>query len=344
MVSLQLLLTLLGIIYSVQSASVYNNSRATFHNPIADFAWPDPFTHRHHDGFYYMPRSEENGIALYRSPVLTNWRNAERSLVYRAPNGLDGLWAPEIHWLDGNFYMYFALQTGGNNANHRSYVIKANDPNNPMWGGWSGEVRLSPAGGEDYWSIDGTVLKYDNGRLYFIWSGWPQIDSGFPQNLYIALMCDPMRICGGRVMIKTPEYNWERNGEPLIEGPQIIQHAGRTFVVYSASGSWTADYCLGFMGIDGGADPLNPNNWWRHNQPVFWRHDEAGVYGVGHASFTISPDGREPWIVYHGMSSPNAGWEGRTARVQKYGWNPDNSPAFPRPTGFGTPLETPSGQ
>lgn len=142
---------------------------------------------------------------------------------------------------------------------------------------------------EDFWAIDGTVLQYGNGKLYFIWSGWPAIDSDFPQNLYIAEMCDPLTICGRRVLIKTVDYSWERNGADLIEGPQILHNAGRVFLVYSASGSWTPDYITGFMGIDDLADPLNYNNWWRHDQPVFWRNDAENVFGVGHASLTTSP-------------------------------------------------------
>lgn len=53
-------------------------------------------------------------------------------------------------------------------------------------------------------------------------------------------------------------------------------------------------------------------------------------------------DGREPWIVYHAMQTPDAGWLGRTARAQKFGWNPDNSPDFGRPRGFGILLDIPS--
>lgn len=55
-------------------------------------------------------------------------------------------------------------------------------------------------------------------------------------------------------------------------------------------------------------------------------------------------DGTQAWIIYHGMQSRDGGWGNRTARVQQYFWNPDHSPAFPRPTSLGTPLETPSGQ
>jgi GH43 family beta-xylosidase len=262
-------------------------------------------------------------------------------MVLSAPAGLMSLWAPEIFYLRGNWYMYYALDDG-DNANHRMYVSRALDANNPM-GAWT-QARRMVVPGDDFWAIDGTVMEYQNGQLYFIWSGWPTINAGFPQNLYIAPMSDPETISGPRVLINFPSYPWQQHGADLLEGPQILHNAGRTFVIYSCSGSWTPDYQLGFMGIDGGADPLEITNWWRHDRPVFWRNDAEGVYGVGHASFTTSKDRTEPWIVYHAMADPNAGWEGRTARIQKFGWNPDNSPAFPRPLGFEALLETPSGE
>ncbi|KAG4066153.1 hypothetical protein HA402_010355 [Bradysia odoriphaga] len=321
--------------------AIHSINSQTFNNPISDINWPDPYAYLHTDGFYYMPRSENNGLVLYRTQTLSNWRNAQQSRIYTAGPGLGAVWAPEIHYIRGEFYIYVAMETDGLNENHSMYVLKANNANDPM-GQWSTAHRMYiPA--EDYWAIDGTVLEYGNGKLYFIWSGWPQINSGFPQYLYIAEMCDPMTVCGRRVLIKRVDFPWERIGADLIEGPQILHNAGRVFLVYSASGSWTPDYILGFMGIDNLADPLNYDNWWRHDRPVFWRHDEENVYGVGHASLTTSPDKREPWIVYHAMSNPNAGWEGRTARAQKFGWNPDNSPDFGRPRGFHISLPVPSG-
>lgn len=90
-----------------------------------------------------MPRSEGNskynGITLFKSPILSDWRSAESSRVYVAPPGLDNLWAPEIFYIGGQWYMYFALDNG-DNANHRMYVIKAVDPSDPM-GVWSSERR-----------------------------------------------------------------------------------------------------------------------------------------------------------------------------------------------------------
>jgi GH43 family beta-xylosidase len=253
------------------------------------------------------------------------------------------LWAPELHKVDGFWYIYVAMDDG-DNANHRMYAIKCLNPDDPLGGSWTGAVRMrTPT--EDFWAIDGTVLQYGNGQLYFIWSGWPTIDAGFPQNLYIAPMSDPMTISGPRVLIREPKSPWETIGAALLEGPQILENNGRTFVVFSASGSWTADYCLGIMGIDDLKDPLVPSNWWNDvDRCVFWRNDEQSVFATGHASFTVSPDGTEPWIMYHAMQAADGGWTNRTSRTERFSWNPDGSPSFPRPNGFSVPLETPSGQ
>jgi len=154
-----------------------------------------------------------------------------------------------------------------------------------------------------------------------------------------------MQLSGPRVLLREPKGSWETNGAALDEGPQILQHNGRTFLIFSASGSWTADYCLGIIGIDGGKDPLVRSNWWQDvDRSIFWRNDEQSVYGVGHASFTTSPDGTEDWIIYHAMEKPDGGWDSRTARAERFTWNGDGSPNFPRPSGFWNDLQTPSGQ
>ena len=145
-----------------------------------------------------MPRSEGNGVAVYKSRTLSNWRNAEKAIVVRAPSGLTNLWAPELHFVNGNWYLYYALDDG-DNANHRMYVSRGTDPNNALAPFTSPKRMTVP--GDDFWAIDATVLQYGNGQNYIIWSGWPTIDAGFPQNLYIARLCDPETICSERVLV-----------------------------------------------------------------------------------------------------------------------------------------------
>ena len=86
-------------------------------------------------------------------------------------------------------------------------------------------------------------------------------------------------------------------------------------------------------------------NWqdWRKNTPgcVFYQNIAAQAYGVGHVSFTTSPDSKEDWMVYHGVLDPSKGWVVRTIRTQTFTWNADG----PRNSGPGYgPYPSPSGQ
>lgn len=112
-----------------------------FSNPISDVNWPDPYAYFHEiDGYYYMPRSEDDGVTLYRTRTLENWRTNESSRIYTAVANLGEVWAPEIHYIDGNFYIYVAMSTDGLNEHHRMYVMQANDSNDPM-GTWTNAMR-----------------------------------------------------------------------------------------------------------------------------------------------------------------------------------------------------------
>jgi GH43 family beta-xylosidase len=69
----------------------------------------------------------------------------------------------------------------------------------------------------------------------------------------------------------------------------------------------------------------------------------VNVYGVGHASFTTSPDGTESWIVYHSKTSATPGWD-RDVRMQKFTWSASGEPAFGDAVPAGTLLTKPAGE
>ncbi|HYW50286.1 MAG TPA: hypothetical protein VE861_06760 [Gemmatimonadaceae bacterium] len=75
--------------------------------------------------------------------------------------------------------------------------------------------------------------------------------------------------------------------------------------------------------------------------PVF--SGTADVFGVGHASFTTSRDGAEPWIVYHSKVDPSPGWN-RVIRMQRFGWKTDGSPDFGAPSPSSIAVAKPSGE
>jgi GH43 family beta-xylosidase len=155
-------------------------------------------------------------------------------------------------------------------------------------------------------------------------------------------MSDPVTISGTRVRLSSPTADWERGTElDLQEGPTFLRNGDNVFLIYSTRESWLPDYRLGQLRLaSAAADPLQPANWTKTG-PVFAA--AADAFGVGHASFTTSPDGTEPWIVYHAKVSASPGWD-RAIRMQEFTWNPDGSPNFGTPAARTQRLPMPSGQ
>src|SRR3954471_8728067 len=108
---------------SVPAADRIALETATFANPIAGGA--DPWVVRH-DGFYYWCASENDlAIAIYRSERLTE--RGEKIIVWRAPERgpySREVWAPELHRLDGKWYIYVAA-SNGKNETHRMIVLES---------------------------------------------------------------------------------------------------------------------------------------------------------------------------------------------------------------------------
>lgn len=168
-------------------------------------------------------------------------------------------------------------------------------------------------------------------------------------------MSDPLTVSSSfseRVVLSTPSEPWEKTpyGRTINdrlssnEGPEQLVNptTGQNFVIYSAGRSDNRNYCLGQLELIGD-DPMSPGDWQKHTAGCVFSASTANVaFGVGHASFTTSPDGKENWIVYHGMRDPTNGWSARTIRAQRFAWNTDGSPKFPRP-GYG-PYALPSGE
>jgi GH43 family beta-xylosidase len=83
------------------------------------------------------------------------------------------------------------------------------------------------------------------------------------------------------------------------EGPEILTHGDKMFLVYSASGCWTEYYALGMLTTSIDSNLLDAASWKKSTQPVFQSSPAAHAYGTGHNSFFKSPDGKEDWILYH---------------------------------------------
>jgi GH43 family beta-xylosidase len=207
----------------------------------------------------------------------------------------------------------------------------------------------------------------NGGRMYAAWSGW-EGDINGTQSIFIAELENPWTIKGQRARISTPEYPWEKMGdrdrqmkrdlernpaldveEPVHidvnEGPEVLQHGGKVFMVYSASACWTDYYELGMLTASASDDLLNPASWKKSPLAMFWQSPKAHAYGSGHNSFFKSPDGTQDWIIYHANSEANQGCGAhRAPRAQPFTWKADGTPDFGRPVAVGEPVKVPAGE
>ncbi len=321
-------------------------AKETFTNPIAEGA--DPWVIKQ-GNTYYSCGSAKGGIYVSRSNTLTDL--GQRVTVWTPPAegwNTSNIWAPELHYFGGKWYIYYAAskRPGSPFIFQRSGVLESqgNDPFGPYIDKgmlYTGDNIQDPASGK--WAIDLTPFLL-NGQLYAVWSGWEENrdTDKTKQHLYIARMSNPWTISSNRVQLSSPVEPWETGGElDLQEGPQILRNNNRVFIIYSTRESWLKEYRLGQLALaDSLQDPMQPGNWIKSG-PVFQGTDQ--VLGVGHCSFTTSPDGTEDWIFYHAKKSATPGWE-RNIRLQKFSWHADGSPNFGTPIPAGVPIVVPSGQ
>lgn len=323
--------------------AIANVATARFANPIVPAQAPggsaDPSV-VYRDGYYHYCRSlGDTAIGVAKAARLQDIGTVPMTTVWTPPKGSAysrQLWAPELQYVHGRWYIYFAA-SDGDNANHRMYVLESETQDPQKGYAFKGKI----AAPTDEWAIDGLTLESE-GALYFVWSGWRKADDGFPQVTYIAPMSNPWTISGERREIAAPTLDWERSGAPLMEGQAVLYRGGRIFIIYSASASWTDDYALGLLTYAGG-DILDAASWVKSERPVFSKLESGGAFGPGHNSFVTSPDGQEDWIVYHAIDSSNGGWSKRSVRAQPFRWQADGTPWFGEPVASGALIAEPSG-
>ncbi|WEK37884.1 MAG: glycoside hydrolase family 43 protein [Candidatus Pseudobacter hemicellulosilyticus] len=313
----------------------------TFVNPLLNGA--DPWVIKKNDTYYYT-HTLGNRIGLWKTKAMSKLAAATPVEVYRPPAGQpnsENVWAPELHYLDNKWYLYYTAGSGPLST-QLCWVLENAGPD-PTQGTWTSKGRIY-ATDTDFWAIDGTILE-TGGNRYFLWSGQPEPGKQ-NQNIYIAKMTNPWTLQTPTVMLTKPELGWETVGGPVNEGPQILQNKeGHVFLVYSASGCWTDDYALGMLSLKPGADPLQLDSWIKKQQPVFSKNADHKAYGPGHNSFFMSPDGKENWILYHANSNSGDGCtDKRNVRMQPFSWNSDGSPKFGEPVKAGTAINVPSGE
>lgn len=302
----------------------------------------DPFIYKHSDGWYYFTASvpEYDRIEIRRSKTIQGLQEASSVTVWKKHD--DGemsnlIWAPEIHFFKGKWYIYFAAapdkEIKDDAFKHRMYVIES-DAKNPLDGGWIEKGQLKTD--HESFSLDATAFEHRD-KLYYVWAQQDiNISRKSHSNIYIAEMENPWTLKTNPVLLTKPEYDWETKIFHVNEGPAILKKNGKIFLTYSASAT-DENYCMGMLTADENSDLLDAASWIKSKEPVFKTSYENHQYGPGHNSFTVSEDGKHDILVYHARNyteitgdplyDPN-----RHTRVEVIKWNSDGTPNFGEPS------------
>lgn len=263
----------------------------------------DPYVYRHTDGYYYFTASVPayDRIVLRRSETLYGLKDAEEVTIWvKHESGImsEHIWAPELHYLQGKWYVYFAGSQKEDIWALRPYILECADED-PMTGNWVEKGKIQRADADDFsfedFSLDATVFE-NKGKYYYVWAEKTGVGKKI-SNLYIAEMESPVKLKTVQVLLTTPDYDWERIGFWVNEGPAVIKNNGKIYLTFSASETGAA-YCMGMLTADEESDLLDPRSWDKDRYPVLQTDASKELYGPGHNSFTTDEEGN-PVMVYH---------------------------------------------
>ncbi len=264
-------------------------SASAHKNPLApdqqEQGFGDPFILKY-DGVYYMYGTVKTGTVVWSSKDLVNWEYKGFCLEDKS---IINLYAPEVVYADGLFYMY---SSPGGDGHH---IYTSASPTGPFVDA-TGNIGLK---------FDGTVLRDNDNTLYFV---TPSIG---------ALM--------GYYMVDNKTLNYDKGSFILptsvasawTEGPTIFKRNGTYYTTYTGNHVWERSYRVEYALSD-----KVTSGWVEPADNTILLDIEGELSGLGHNSIFIGPDLDTYYIVYHNLyDNPQPKVVRRYANFDKIVWN-----------------------
>ncbi|WP_288131355.1 glycoside hydrolase family 43 protein [Microbulbifer sp.] len=316
-----------------------SGARDEGHDAAKAVTSPSPLVPRRADpwvlrqgGFYYFIATvpEYDRIELRRSTTVAGLADADAEVIWRkhATGPMSAhIWAPELHYIDGAWIVYFAAGEKEDPWKIRMYALR-NASANPLEGEWQEAGRIATP--VDSFSLDATSFTH-KGKRYLVWAQY-ETENDLGSQLLMAEQVSATEIREPVITLTTPTYDWEIQGHKVNEGPAVLKKNGRVFISYSASAT-DANYAMGLLWADTDADLMDPANWNKAPEPVFHTNPELKRFGPGHNSFTLAEDGETDLLVYHARDyrdiDGNPLSDGnRATRVRELHWDENGMPDF----------------
>lgn len=298
-------------------------------NPILKGFHPDPSIVRVGDTYYIASSTFEwwPGVRFHESKDLVNWRfigyalNETRLLDMTGNPDSGGIWAPDLSYCDGKFYLIYTdvKVTDGSYKDCTNYLTTAENITGP----WSDPVVLNTAG------FDASLFHDDDGRKYLINQYWDPRSFHHP---FYGIMCTEFSEKDGR-LIGEPWRIYEGTKDKFTEGPHLYKRNGYYYLFVAQGGTMFAHQERAARSTS-----LHGEFVTQPGGPFLTTLDAPyhPIQKAGHGSLVETETGE--WYFTHLMSRPlhhsteaiidPRGWcpLGRESGIQKLEWDEEGWP------------------
>lgn len=291
---------------------------------------PDPSVIRGNDGWFYV-YSTGRGIPVHRSRELMNWQAVGSVMPYAVPEwalqkvpGATGIWAPDISYHNGRYWLYYAVSTFGSQKSVIGLFSNLSlNPSNPKYS-WidNGLAVESFPDKSSFNAIDPAAFTDQQNRRWLVWgSFWdgikmtqldPQTGKCIDEKNLITVACRPRA--------------------KAIEAPYLVYRSGFYYLFVSF------DFCCN--GVDSTYKVMSGRSREVTGPYLDYNGDDmkegAGTLvissydqwrGPGHNS-VINADGRD-YMVLHAYDAREKGR--RNLQIREMIWTDDGWPLVQEP-------------
>jgi beta-xylosidase len=281
------------------------STSGTYTNPVTAGVvdtFPDPSMIRGKDGSWYaygttnpiFAGAGEDGehiLPILRSRDMVHWTYVGDVVAPDAIppfwQGTSRAWAPDIRYVDGRYYLTYALSTGG------IALATAPTPTGP-WTHHGLLVPSAPLAGCPTGNIDQALFTDTDGTHYLYWGSYDVICVSKTNADATALTGPVTQVAQGRRM----------------EGGFVVRHGDFYYLMYSDAGCCDGAFSgytvkvgrshspFGPFVDDAGTDLTSQSS----KGGFVLAPNGNGFTGVGHNAVQTDLSGQD-WIVYHGISN-----------------------------------------
>lgn len=254
-------------------------------------AYADPTIVRAGDKYYLTGTSNNTpqGFTVLESKDLKNWTPAGRLLTEgKQVYGDKGFWAPQLYTNGKTWQLAYT-------ANEQVAVAEASSLIGPYT---QKSVKPVDASAKN---IDPFVFTDDDGKSYLY---HVRFDNG--NYIWVAAYDKSTGSIDSNTLKRCLDNTeaWENTSDypsvPVMEGPTVIKHKGKYYLLYSANHFMSRDYAVGYAVAD---SPLGP--WKKPVNNRIIHRSTVGENGSGHGDVFYDKNDNA-FYVYHVHNSSNA--------------------------------------